>query len=579
MLKRRRVRTRPDDDRWNTRPVRARVLAVTRTLTSATRVLDVLALLREQDGIGISITVNPGSAFTAGLDDYLRAQPGLTVLPWRDAVRQRFDLAVACAVHPSMHRLRAPLVVLPHGAGYNRLVPESTGDTVSAAGLSRRELTHRGRVFPAVIGLSHHEQFDRLRAACPEALPRAREVGDPCFDRMLAGLKARDGYRAALGAVDGRRLVVVTSTWSEHSLLGRHPGVPLRLVEQLPADEYTVAAVLHPNVWARHDPHALLGAARRSGLRLVPPDRGWQAALIAADCVIGDHGSVSFYGAALERRTLLVATGAAELDPRSPTHAFGQSAPALDPDGDLLAQVQRAMDEQDPAALRPVTDRSLGRRGESARVLRDLLLSYLPGIAEPPGDPGPLPYPRPVPLAAEQPTAYDVVATGESTAIHLRRYPVGPCPRAPRGFHAVAADEPRPALRHTAKVLARTGTDAEQPADTWLAATAAELPGLAVAVAALGPDRHLLRLPTGLLLEARAERSWGIPDPCLDPLLLGSGVAHWLTAPTAAPASLAHHPLTLRTGHHRITVTFAARPGWPGGPASRGLSGRPYDRS
>ncbi|MER5355773.1 hypothetical protein ABT093_36305 [Kitasatospora sp. NPDC002551] len=566
MLNRRRLRARPDDDRWNTRPARARVLAVARTLTSATRVLDVLTLLRELDGIGFSVTVNPGSAFAAGLDDYLRAQPGLTVLPWRDAVRRPFDLAVACAVHASMHRLRAPLVVLPHGAGYNRLVPESTGDTVTSAGLSRRELTHRGRVFPAVIGLSHREQFERLRAACPEALPRAREVGDPCFDRMLASLAARDGYRAALGAVDGRRLVVVNSTWSEHSLLGRHPGLPLRLVEQLPADEYAVAVVLHPNVWARHDPRALLAAAERRGLRLVPPDQGWQATLIAADCVIGDHGSVSFYGAALERRTLLVATGAAELDPRSPGYAFGQTAPALDPDGDLLAQLERAMADQDPAALRPVTDRSLGRRGESARLLRDLLLAHLPGIEQPPGDPQPLPYPRPVPLAAERPTAYDVVATGEGDTIHLRRYPVGPGHHSPRGFHAVADEEPRLALRHTAEVLARTEADAEHPAEAWLAATAAELPGLAVAVAALGPARHLVRLPTGLLLEAHAERPWGAPDPRLDPLLLGSAVAHRLTAPappTAGPAGLPDR-LTLHTGPHRTTVAFTPRPSRPG---------------
>ncbi|MFF2354160.1 hypothetical protein ACFVVL_30870 [Kitasatospora sp. NPDC058115] len=577
----RRLRARPDDDRWNTRPVRARVLAVVRTLTSATRVLEVLAPLRELDGIGFAVTVNPGSAFTAGLDDHLRAQPGLTVLPWREAVRQRFDLAVACAVHASMHRLRAPLVVLPHGAGYNRLVPESTGDTVTAAGLSRHELTHRGRVFPAVIGLSHREQFDRLRAACPEALPRAREVGDPCFDRMLGGLGARDGHRTALGAVDGRRLVVVTSTWSGHSLLGRHPGLPLRLVEQLPADEYTVAAVLHPNVWARHDLRALLAPAERRGLRLVPPDRGWQAALIAADCVIGDHGSVSFYAAALERRTLLVATGAAELDPRSPTYAFGRAAPALDPDGDLLTQLERAAAEQDPAALRPVTDRSLGRRGESARILREIFLSYLPGIEAPPGDPLPLPHPRPVPLAAERPTAYDVVATGEGTAIHLRRYPVGPGRPTARGFLAVADDEPSPVLRRTADVLARTGSDTEQPAEAWLAATAgaAELPRLTVAVAALGPDHHLLRLPGGLLLEARADRPWGTPVPRLDPLLLGSAVAHWLTTPAATPTALPHRTLTLHTGPRRTSISFTTRPGHPDGPAIHRPTGPSYGQS
>ncbi|MEV7020956.1 hypothetical protein [Kitasatospora sp. NPDC093558] len=547
-------------DRWNTRPVRARVLAVARTLTSATRVLDVLTLLN-RDGIEHYATVNPGSAFADGLDDYLRGLPGITLLDWEDAVRHHFDLAVACAVHSSMHRLDARLVVLPHGAGYNRLVTESTGDTVSAAGLSRNELTHHGRVFVDVLGLSHPEQLDRLRISCPEALDVAQVVGDPCFDRMLRSERLRDGYRAALGAVDGRRLVVVNSTWSEHSLFGRRPDLPRRLVRQLPADEYAVAVVLHPNIWNRHDPEALLDDARRMGLHLVPPHQGWQAALVAADCLIGDHGSVSVYGAALERPTLLVATGAAELDPRSPSHAFGQAAPALDPDGDLAAQLEQALQKQDPTALRPVTDLSLAHRGRSAEVLRPLLYSFLDGLDEPDDEPLLPPYPKPVPRAGtpERPTAYDVTGASEGTEVSLRRYPIDPGDHTPRGFHALTDEHPGDALRYTAEVLARTETRAELPATRWLADTAAELPGLAVAVAALGPARHLVRLRTGLLLEAHAERPWGSAEPHLDPLLLGSALAQWL-AEGGTPADLPEHGLTIRAGDHRVRVSFTTGP-------------------
>ncbi|MER7844749.1 hypothetical protein ABTZ03_12465 [Kitasatospora sp. NPDC096077] len=559
-------------DRWNTRPVKARVLAVARTLTSATRVLDVLTLLAP-DGIERYFTVNPGSAFAdRALDEYLHGLPGYTVLDWEDAVRHRFDLAVACAVHASMHRLDARLVVLPHGAGYNRLVTESTGDTVSAAGLSRNELTHHGRVFVDVLGLSHPEQLDRLRASCPEALDVARVVGDPCFDRILRSERSRDGYRAALGAVRGRRLVVVDSTWSEHSLFGRHPDLPQRLVRQLPADEYTVAVVLHPNIWSRHDPAALLDDARRMGLRLVPPHQGWQAALVAADCMIGDHGSVSFYGAALHRRTMLVTTGAAELDPRSPSYAFGQAAPVLDPDGDLAAQVGHALarDPDSPGTpddLAAITERSLAHRGESARVLRPLLYSFLDGLDEPAGEPVLPPYPRPAPHpgsgngdgSGDGPTAYDVEGKSEGTDVSLQRYPFHPADHTPRGFHALTDDHPGDALRYTAEVLARTEAHAERPAVHWLADTALELPGLAVAVAALGPARHVLRLRTGLLLEARAEPAFGDPDPVLDPLLLGSAVACWL-ADGGDPAGLPEHGLTIHTGRHRTRVSFRTEP-------------------
>ncbi|MFI2609004.1 hypothetical protein [Kitasatospora sp. NPDC018619] len=559
---RRRPRPWPDDSRWDTRPVRARVLAVTRTLTSATRVLDVLALLRGQDGIRFYVTVNPGSAFASGLDDHLHAIPGnVTVMPWDEAVQHEFDLAVACSVHASMHRLRAPLVVLPHGAGYNRLVAESTGDAVSAAGLSRKELTHRGRVFPAVIGVTHPEQCDRLAGVLPEALPRTREVGDLCFDRMLDSADARDRYRRRLGAVDKRRLVVVNSTWSKHSLLARALDLPIRLVGQLPCDEYTVAVILHPNIWEKHDPQALLAEATRSGLRLIPPHRGWQATVVAADYMIGDHGSVSFYGAALERPTVLVATGAGELDPRSPTYAFGQAAPVLDPDGDLLAQLDKVLASHDPDALRPITDLSLGMRGRAAQVLTDILYDFLTGVDRPVRAPVLPPFPDPVPLPFGAPTSYDVEGECDGTEVSVRRYPiVDPQRHRPRGLYAVSAEEPVWDLKSAAEALARTTVDAERPAEDWLADTAADRPGATVLVAALGDSRHLVRLPAGLLLEAHAVRPWGGVKPPLDPLLLGAALALWL-AEGGAPTGLPDHGLTIRTGGHRVAVAFTARPG------------------
>lgn len=147
---------------------RATVLGVARTLTSATRLLEVLPLLRP-DGIEIYLTIDLGSAFDAGLVDYL-ASLGPTVLPWREARRRRSDRAVACTVHRSMWNLDAPLMVLPYGAGYNCLIAESTGNTVSAVGLSRRELTRFGRVIPRTVGVSHEEQIGRLARSCPAAV-------------------------------------------------------------------------------------------------------------------------------------------------------------------------------------------------------------------------------------------------------------------------------------------------------------------------------------------------------------------------------------------------------------------------
>ena len=71
-----------------------------------------------------------------------------------------------------------------------------------------------------VLVLSHPEQMDRLRNACPEAAPTAVLAGDPCFDRMLAARPYRERFRRALGVKPGQRLVLLNSTWNPESLFG-----------------------------------------------------------------------------------------------------------------------------------------------------------------------------------------------------------------------------------------------------------------------------------------------------------------------------------------------------------------------
>ncbi|WP_234320564.1 hypothetical protein [Streptomyces sp. NRRL B-1381] len=513
-----------------------------RTLTSATRVVDVMHLLRSEDGIEKYYTVNPGSAFADGLDSYLSGL-GINVLSWEEATRRSFDLAVSCSVHPTMRRLRAPLMVLPHGAGYNRLVTESTGEAAVPAGLSHRELMWRGKVVPKAIGVSHREQIDRLAQSCPEAVPYAVPVGDWCFQRITASMAHRDRYRSRLGAVDGRRLVVVHSTWSEHSLLGRHPELPLRLVTSLPADEFAVAAVLHPNVWARHTPAGVLerlGAAMDAGLMIIPPQEGWRAAVVAGDWVVGDHGSTSFYSAAADRVTLLAATGLDELDPLSPAAAFGRGAPRLDPEGDLLAQLLDAAGRHDPAALRPVVDGQLGSVDTSGEVTRARMYAFLAGRGV-----------RPPSV-----TAYDVTGAHDVRgAVEVRRRPLvaGHHTRA-LGFYAVTTEETHPHWPHAAEVLARTVADAEMAALDWIADAASRYENLNVLVARLDETRCLVRLRGGRQLEARTERAWGARRPPLDPVLLGSAVNIRLTDPERS-ADLADG-LTLRTGEWSVRVAF-----------------------
>ncbi|WP_329144589.1 hypothetical protein OIU91_09120 [Streptomyces sp. NBC_01456] len=569
LLPRRRPRSRRS--RWDTVPEDAQVLGVARTLTSATRLLDVMRLLRPEDGIAVSYTVNPGSVFADGLADYFDGL-GARVLSWREATRRRFDLAVACAVHPSMRQLDAPLLVMPHGAGYNRLVTESTGDPGAPAGLSRRELMRGRRVLPAAIGVSHEEQIDRLARTCPQAVPVARLVGDYCWDRIEQSRPRRDLYRARLGVGQGRRLVVVNSTWSEHSLLGRHPDLPAKLVAALPADEFAVALVLHPNVWARHSRHRVhqrLARAMDAGLLVLPPQEGWRAALIASDWVVGDHGSTTFYSAALHRVLLLAATGLDELDPASPTAALSRAAPRLDPDGDLLAQLLAAAEQHRPQRLQAPVDGQLEARGEAGRRLQEVMYPFLAhrNITLPAESPLPDPVPEPHPERRVGPTAFDV--TGEvlpDGSVAVRRRPVlahaaheAHDHDESRGFLAVTEQETHRLWRSSAEVMARTVTDGElAPADWLRARIHSPRASLDVAVAALAEDRCLLLLRRcGTLLEAHAQRAYGDPGPRLDPLLLGAAVQVWLNARrTAAELS---GGLLVRTGPRTLNVAFT----WP----------------
>ncbi|WP_416974381.1 hypothetical protein [Streptomyces sp. 4F14] len=533
-----------------------------------------MELLRVEDGIEKYYTVNPGSAFADGLHEYLVSVAGSRVLTWAEATRRPFQLAVACAVHPTMRRLDAPLLVMPHGAGYNRLVSESTGDATSPAGLSRRELTHRGKVVPAAIGVSHPDQLVRLTDTCPEAVPRAEVLGDWCAQRIRDSEARRDHYRARFGVTDGRRLVVLHSTWSEHSLLGRHPRLPLDLVTALPADEYAVAAVFHPNVWARHTPAALLERLRApmdAGLMVVPPHEGWRAAIVACDAVIGDHGSTTFYSAAHDRPTLLATTGLAELDPASPAAAFAGAAPRLDPSGDLYGQLLRAEREYDPGVLRPVVDSQLADVDKSGERTRRRLYAFLEGrgVSLPRQPPGPSPVPEPSPERGVPPMAYVVEgAVLSDGSVEVRRRPMvpgrvryggegGPYGEGDgfhgEGFYAVAAECAHHTWSQSADVIARTAPVADPSPADWCLREAPRRLGATVLAARIDDFTAVVHL-RDTLFEAHTERPWGGLRPTLDPLLLGAAVNLWLTGGRSGAELV--RGLVIRVGRGSVRVAF-----------------------
>ncbi|WP_342667986.1 hypothetical protein [Streptomyces roseoverticillatus] len=423
-------------------------------------------------------------------------------------------------------------------------------------GLSPDWLLHDGRPLAAATVLSHPEQLDRLRAACPEAAGTAVLAGDPCYDRILAALPHRDRFRRALGVAPGQRLVVVNSTWSPGSLFGDDdsegdllPSLLPRLAAELPADEYRAAAVLHPNIWHGHGPgqiRAWLDRARRAGLALVDPLEDWRQALIAADCVIGDHGSVTYYAAAIGRPVLLGAFPGGALDPGSPVAALGRAAPRLRPYDGLRAQVDHAVGHHDPGRFRAQAEHVSSAPGRSAALLRRAFYGLI-GIPEPAGRPAlldPLRLPSYAPAERTAPVRVLSRLTDASGApeIAVVRRATDDGPYSDTGIDdiddigwdahtSVHEDTPDPGRLRIADVIVRYGAADDPrvgPPAAWTAEVLGRHPGCALAVYVTGPGRCTVRTRGGDLLQLTARPGAdGRGDLC-DPAAHASALHAWL---------------------------------------------------
>jgi hypothetical protein len=247
-------------------------------------------------------------------------------------------------------------------------------------GLSRQRLVRDGAVVPEVIVLAHHEELTRLGHECPEAVPVAEVVGDPCFDRVVASLPSRAMYRDALRTKAGQRLVLVCSTWGPDSLLGQGWEILERLVAELPREEFRIVTLLHPHVWNAHGDwqvRAWLAGLARSGLTLISPYGDWVGAVVAADYIVGDHGSVSLYGAMTGVPVLMAGRPDAEVDPDSPLAELMSFAPRLREDRPLLAQLRRSSVAGRSGRYERVAARISSEPGRFSHKMRALLYRKL----------------------------------------------------------------------------------------------------------------------------------------------------------------------------------------------------------
>jgi hypothetical protein len=124
---------------WQTVRVERQLLVVVHNVTAATRLLDVLPLVTEDRRVQTFYTCPGSSAFTAGTDEFL-AERDLATIPWREAIRRKFDAVIAASHGGPLHKLGKRPIVLPHGMGYNKLLKPETGNRKPETG-NRKEVS------------------------------------------------------------------------------------------------------------------------------------------------------------------------------------------------------------------------------------------------------------------------------------------------------------------------------------------------------------------------------------------------------------------------------------------------------
>lgn len=312
--------------------------------------------------------------------------------------RRTFDLVLTASPKGELTMLRGQHVLLPHGAGFNKSIP-GEGSADSASGLDPQYLMPSDDAPTALYALAHPDQVARLADASPEAAARAKVIGDPTLERILASRSLRDRYRAALGT-GARTLIALASTWGPECLLRQRPELPAELAAHLPCDEYQLALIVHPNEWSLLGGYELterLAPALDAGMVLAGPYQEWASVLIAADALITDHGSTALYYSAASDRPVVNVHRGVELIHGSPMDVLLRQVPRLGP----AEAVRDALEAYRPGPGRAAAQAGFAAQGESLSRLRTevyALLGLTPSAHRTPPRLLPSPRPPPAPL-------------------------------------------------------------------------------------------------------------------------------------------------------------------------------------
>lgn len=519
------------------------LLVVVRTHTSLDRVLELLEVIGQGVSLAIKFVIDAGSSFAREVSEKLRAL-GAQEMTWEGARNVRWDAILAAHADnqlAELTELSGNLFLIPHGIGYNRKRLASTGGRPGPAGLSSHELTAGGKVFPALVGLSSSEQRSRM---CEEARGRGIVIGDLVLDKLVAHVHQKPYFQEDL-KIGNRKLIVVSSTWGKWSAYATQREIITRLVADLPSDEYAVALVLHPNIWwgeSEYEIKVHLRDALDSGLLLIDHTT-WQSAIVAADLVVGDHGSVTCYAACMGLPVLVVADGSAELDEESPLAELHAALPRISVSEPLRERVERTLAEHDPAHWESYTDKLFELPGQGLEMAANALLGLmgLPPLTE---SPRLRDVEAPKVVAGKAARSHHVVVTTSNGIEHVDRYPsiIKFSGDLDDSMLVVSAREVDSVTRDNADVVVRAEPLSEDKVARWMIAELAD-PGTNASLVAATTlsGKVLLRFRNDQTVTARGDpflvavvvlnrrRTHGIPLACGDFVVSMGGETHSIT--------------------------------------------------
>ncbi|EHM27131.1 hypothetical protein SPW_4484 [Streptomyces sp. W007] len=526
-----RVPVGADAGRWSTFHGEKTLVVAARTVTSTVRVLECLpALLRGDARVTVVFAHDSTSAFSDGVLELLH-DAGCRIIPWAQVRQAEPDLILTASENIDVPEGHCPVLVLPHGIGFQKQVPDSRSPRDRLSGVVPDSLLESGRAW---LAISHPSQEEQLLSSHPKAAGRTLLVGDPCYDELLVSAGRADAYRQALGVPAGHRLVVLSSTWGRTSLIGQDPDLAARILAALPYDEFRVAAIVHPNVWSGHGSwqiRTLLAPALEAGLMLIPHIHAWRPALVAADVVVGDHGSVTLYGAALGKPVLLGAFGSEAVDGTAAA-GLGRAAPRLNALGDVREQITSALARQAPDRFAAIAAGAFDRPGQALARLRTALYHLL-DLTEPMPAPPPALYLGEPEAAGAEVTAWTVISSvsprAEPNTVTVRRRPAAVAPyggvnrnadkdedETVGRFRHLACDErerDRRLVESASVLLCGAPAPSSTAALRWIDDALARLPGCRLAATALSGGGCLVGLRDGRIVEASTTGTPADPGP------------------------------------------------------------------